>query len=170
MKLSIQLVLILLFSFSIALAKENVKSDKTTVLSVEHIALSKDKVVKDVLEGTKKYPYVWYYETKVTNNSKVPLKIIWFEAYSEHESSWFSNNILGRTMRNKEFVAWYNDSKNISNTGWLLPGKTALCAVNWHYSLTPKQTKMKWSYIAIDSKGNDYFIEKIVPSFNPVKN
>jgi hypothetical protein len=77
------------------------------------------------------YPYMWYYRTEVHNASDRPFKVVWFEAFTEEDGWWYANNILDRTLRGREFSAWYTEGDDISN-GVILPGQTAVCDVNWH--------------------------------------
>ncbi len=108
------------------------------------------------------FEYMHYYRTEVRNNSKRPLKIIWFEGYLKDGEVWYPGNVLGRALRGKEFSAWYTEGAKIQN-GIIMPGQVAVCDVNWHGSNYPEVKPMKWSYIAVDSEGNDFFIEAEVP-------
>lgn len=107
------------------------------------------------------YPHMWFYRTEITNNTDSPLRVVWFDAHIEVEGKWYASNILGRVMRSPEFTSWYKAGDKINN-GVILPGQTAACDVNWHGGNTEKYIKTKWSYILIDEKGNDYFVEKEV--------
>lgn len=109
------------------------------------------------------YKYMWYYRTEVRNLSSRPLRIVWFEAYMQHEGVWYADNVLRRTMRGPEFSKWYTEGDETEN-GILSPGAVAACDVNWHGADTPTPIGSKWAFIAIDDKGNDYFIEAIVPT------
>jgi len=102
-----------------------------------------------------------YYRTEVRNVSTQPLKIVWFEGYSEHDGAWYPGNVLGRTLRGEEFSAWYTEGDTIVD-GVIPPGKTAVCDVNWHGSDSPEPLRVKWAFIAIDPSGNDYYVEAIV--------
>jgi len=53
--------------------------------------------------------------------------------------------------------------------GWLRPGGVASCMVNWHWSETPEDIRIKWAFIGIDDQGNDYFGEAMVPKIKPEK-
>lgn len=107
------------------------------------------------------FPNMWFYRTEIKNNTKFPLKVVWFESYIEHNGHWYAANILGHTMREKDFSAWYTEGSKIIN-GVIQPGDTAACDVNWHGSQSKEYINTKWSYILVDDKGNDYFVEKIV--------
>jgi hypothetical protein len=107
------------------------------------------------------FPNMWFYRTEVKNNTKSPLKVVWFEGYLEYHGKWRAANILGHTMRSEDFSSWYTEGANIQH-GIIPPGETAVCDVNWHGSDSKEYINMKWSYILVDDKGNDYFIEKIV--------
>lgn len=107
------------------------------------------------------FPNMWFYRTEVKNNTESPLRVIWFEGYLESNGKWYAANILGHTMRSQDFSSWYTEGDKINN-GVILPGKTAVCDVNWHGSNSKKYINIKWSFILVDDKGNDYFVEKIV--------
>ena len=109
------------------------------------------------------YPYMWYYRTEVHNKSARPLRIVWFEVYTEYEGVWNANNVLRRTMRGDDFSRWYTEGDQTEN-GLIPPGGVAVCDVNWHGSWTPETFGTKWAFIAVDDHGNDYFVEKVVPS------
>jgi len=47
--------------------------------------------------------------------------------------------------------------------GWIRPGGTASCHVNWHYTQAPDGALMKWAYVAVDAQGYDFFAEALVP-------
>jgi len=122
---------------------------------VRHLAPS-GKILK---EGY--FPNMWFYRAEIKNNTTRPLKVVWFEDYLEDNGDWYSANVLGRTMRSEDFSAWYTEGSKIIN-GVIQPGETAVCVVNWHGSLSKEYVNSKWSYILIDDRGNDYFVEKIV--------
>jgi len=107
------------------------------------------------------YPYMWYYRTEVHNRSSRPLRIVWFEAYTQHEGVWYANGVLRRTMRGRDFSNWYTEGDKTEN-GLLPPGAVAACDVNWHGFDSPHQPRSKWAFIAVDDKGNDYFVEAVV--------
>jgi hypothetical protein len=103
------------------------------------------------------YPYMQCYRTEVHNRSDKPLKIVWFEGYSCHEDIWCPGNVLGKALRGEEFTAWYTEVDTIL-AGVIPPGKIAVCNVNWHGNTLPGFMRVKWSFIAIDQNGNDYFL------------
>ena len=107
------------------------------------------------------FPHMWFYRTEVTNNTDRPLKVVWFDAYVDVDGKWYASNIVGHAMRSEEFTAWYQQGDKVTN-GVIQPGKTAICDVNWHGSNTAKFVKVKWAYILVDDKGNDYYVEKEV--------
>jgi hypothetical protein len=107
------------------------------------------------------YTHVWYYRTEVRNLSNKPLKIVWFEAYNKIEGVWYPGNINGRTLRGSEFSEWYTEGDVITD-GIIPPGGVAVCDSNWHGSDWDEPNEAKWSFIAIDKAGNDYFIEVVV--------
>ncbi len=59
-------------------------------------------------------------------------------------------------------MQWYSTDQ-MTKDGWLAAGGTATCFVNWHWSPTPVPLTAKWAYIAVDSDGNDYFAEALLP-------
>ena len=124
-------------------------------VTIRHLAPS-GKIFK---EGY--YPNMWFYRTEIKNNTKKPLKVVWFEAYFKENGNWYAANILGQTMRGKEFSEWYTEGSKIIN-GVILPGEVATCDVNWHGGQSKEYINVKWSYILVDDNGNDYFVEKIV--------
>jgi len=140
-------------------------------VEVRHIPVSRDDVPKklmDLLEaGT--VSYVWFYRTDVTNTTDRPIRIIWFEGFITYNGAWVSSNIKNRVLRTTEFLQWFGG--DVTADGWLRPGGTATCHVNWHYSGSSIDVTMiaKWAFIAVDAEGNDYFAEAIVPNMEPVK-
>jgi len=109
------------------------------------------------------FQYMWCYRTEVRNKSGRPMRIVWFEGYTEYEGRWYANNILGRTMRGPDFSQWYTEGDRIED-GVIPAGGVAVCDVNWHGSEKPESLRTKWAFIAVDDQGNDYFVEALVPS------
>jgi hypothetical protein len=107
------------------------------------------------------YPNMWYYRTEVINTTNKPLRIIWFESYFNFDGHWYGSNAFGKTLRSKDFSAWYSDGNLIEN-GIIKPGEKAVCDVNWHGSETPEFIPTKWGFIAVDDSGNDYYAEATV--------
>jgi hypothetical protein len=107
------------------------------------------------------YPNMWFYRTEIKNNTKSPLKVVWFEGYIEENGNWYAANILGHTMRGEEFSTWYSEGSKVIN-GVIQPGEIAACDVNWHGGLNKEYINVKWSYILVDDKGKDYFVEEVV--------
>jgi hypothetical protein len=107
------------------------------------------------------YPYMWYYRTEVHNKSDGWLRIVWFEGFGKDEEGWYSNNVLGRTLRGMVFSAWYTEG-DPTEAGLIQPGQVAVCDVNWHGSVDAKPPEAKWAFIAVDAAGNDYFVEEEV--------
>ena len=108
----------------------------------------------------------WCYRTEVENNNDRPIRVIWFEFYYRDEchgdgNDWFGNNIRNRPLRNEDFVAWYNDGGELRD-GWLAPGQVAACDLNYSFAFSPKISPVKWSFIAVDAEGKDYFAEAMV--------
>lgn len=106
----------------------------------------------------------YFYRTEVTNTNSVPIRIIWFEFFMMPNDCihWHGINIKNEVLREDAFVAWYSDGKTKPKGGWLQPGETAVCDPNWHFGDKKKFQKAKWSFIAVDTKGNTYFSEAIV--------
>ena len=109
----------------------------------------------------------WVYRTEVENDNDRPIRVIWFEFYYYdecHGGDWFGTNIRKRVLRNADFVEWYgNGSDNSENSdGWLEPGAVAACDPNYCFAFTDEITPVKWSFIAVDAEGNDYFAEAAV--------
>jgi hypothetical protein len=112
-------------------------------------------------------PYVRFYRTDVTNNTQRPIRVMWFEAFFEHDGIWIASNVRGRPLRADDFLDWYG-GEDLTDDGWLRPGGTASCRVNWHWLATPDERSAKWAYVAVDGHGNGYFAEAVVPSIKPV--
>ena len=110
------------------------------------------------------FRYMHYYRTEVKNVSDHPVKIVWFEAYRENGGTWYPGNVLGRALRADEFSAWYTEGDPIAH-GVIPAGRTAACDVNWYGSNSPGTFRSKWAYIAVDTSGNDYYVEaEVEPS------
>jgi|GEM_PF-1273231 len=106
------------------------------------------------------YPYMWYYRTEIKNTSDRDLKVIWLEGYFEYNGHWYGSNVRNAVLRNDVFRKWYGDDK--SNDEWIKPGESRVCDPNWHGASEPKGYRSKWSFIAIDRYGNDYFAEAVI--------
>jgi hypothetical protein len=107
------------------------------------------------------YPHMWFYRTEVFNATRHPLRIVWFQAYMKHGGQWVGENVLGRTLRSREFAAWYTDGDPVPN-GVIQPGQTAVCDVNWSSGTGPQFVPTKWAFIAVDDRGSDYYAEAAV--------
>lgn len=107
------------------------------------------------------FPNMWFYRTEIINNTRRPLKVVWFDGFFKNNGKWYAANILGHTMRKKEFGEWYTEGSKIID-GIIPPGKMAVCDVNWHGGRSKEYIDTKWSYILVDDRGNDFFVEKIV--------
>lgn len=151
MKVAILLITIL---FS-GLISTSADESKDAVLNVRHLAPT----------GTifKEAPYenMWYYRTEILNKTKQPLRIVWFESYLKYNGHWYGANVLGKTLRSKEFSSWYTEGDTIKN-GVINPGEKAVCDVYWHGNKDPEFIPTKWAFIAVDDSGNDYFVEAVV--------
>ena len=107
---------------------------------------------------------VWLYRTEVENDSDRPIRVIWFQFHykdEHHGGDWFGVNIRNRPLRNPDFVDWYGDAGNLKD-GWLQPGQVAACDPNYHFAFGEEVTPVKWSFIAVDSDGNDELAEALV--------
>ncbi len=113
------------------------------------------------------FPYMWYYRTEVRNFSAVPLRIVWFEGYSQINGTWVANNVKKRLLTGKDFVEWYSDGSPCPG-GVIQPGTAAVCDPSWHGSDKPQSGPMKWAYKAVDPSGREYYAEAIVTSV-PIK-
>src|SRR5262245_35700622 len=107
------------------------------------------------------FRYMHYYRTEVRNISRGPLRVVWFEGYSERDGTWYAGNVLGRVLRGEEFSAWYTEGDSVQH-GVIPPGATAVCDVNWHGSDSPGPIRVKWAFILVDTSGNDYYAEAVV--------
>jgi hypothetical protein len=107
------------------------------------------------------YEHMWYYRTEVFNSTAKPLRIVWFEAYFKRNGQWIAANVLGKTLRGREFTAWFTEGAPVKN-GVINPGETAACGVNWSGSADSRFTPTKWAFIAVDDDGNDYYAEAAV--------
>ena len=136
-------------------------------LVVVHTPLKISDVPKELIQEID-YPYVRFYRTAVSNKANVPIKIIWFDWYFTLNGSWTASNVRNKVLRNNDFLDWHSHD-DISTDGWLRPGGTATCQVNWHWTEKPEDIKSKWAYIGVDAQGNDYFAEAVVPEIKPEK-
>lgn len=127
----------------------------STGLVVRHLAPT-GKIPQDAPS-----PNMWYYRTEVSNSTKRPLRIVWFQAYMKLNGQWVGVNVLGKTLRSKEFAAWYTEGDPARN-GIIEPGQTAACDVNWSSTTGPDFVPTKWAFIAVDDSGNDYYAEAAV--------
>ncbi len=139
----------------------------TPELVATHTAISVDQVPKELLEKLD-YPYIRFYRTDVTNNTDRPIRIIWFDGYFAQNANWTAGNVRNKVLRTVDFIDWYK-TDDVDAEGWLKPGGIASCLVNWHWTDTPEKLDTKWAYIGVDSAGNDYFAEAIVPDIEPIK-
>jgi len=136
-------------------------------LLATHTAIPVDQVPKKLLEILH-YPYIRFYRSDVTNKTDRPIRIIWFEGYFVHDGNWTASNVRNRVLRTTDFMDWYK-TDDLDADGWLKPGGIASCLVNWHWTDTPDNLETKWAYIGVDSSGNDYFAEAVVPNIEPIK-
>ena len=60
------------------------------------------------------------------------------------------------------FEAWYSDGETKPDGGWLQPGETVVFDPNWHFACGDEFQKVKWAFIAVDSKGKSFFFEGLV--------
>ena len=105
----------------------------------------------------------YYYRTEVTNTQSVPIRIVWFESHLMLDGEyWHGANITNNVLREEMFEAWYSDGETKPDGGWLQPGETAVCDPNWHFACVDEFQKVKWAFIAVDSKGKSYFSEALV--------
>jgi hypothetical protein len=142
-------------------------SSSSRSLEVTHTPLSLNDVPKELIEKLN-FPYVRFYRTDVKNNTEKPIRIIWFEGSFNVDGRWIATNVRNKVLRTKDFLDWYSRDEMTSD-GWLRPGGTASCHVNWHWTETPEDVQTKWAYIGVDGQGNDYFAEAIVPEIKPEK-
>jgi hypothetical protein len=110
-----------------------------------------------------RYPYMWFYETTVTNTLDVPLRVIWFEGYYLQGQEWVAGNIMGRELTSQDFSDWFGDGVKVVD-GVIPPGKSAKDARNWHGSPSPTSGPSKWAYKAVDPNGVEYYAEAIIES------
>ncbi len=168
MKIIMQILVIVLLLPVLSSAQDRSSYyGQSSSLKVIHTPLSISDVPKDLLDRLD-YPYVRFYRTDVINKTDRPIKIVWFDNYFKREKKWLASNIRNKVLKNKDFLDWYGNN-NVSTDGWLRPGGTASCTVNWHVTDTPQDIKAKWAFIGVDDKGNDYFSEAVVPKIKPVK-
>jgi hypothetical protein len=140
------------------------------LLEVKHTPLARKDVPKELIEllEQRRFPYVRFYRTDVKNNTDRPIRVVWFDGFFRFRGPWIASNVRGRVLRTKDFLEWYSGD-DMTADGWLRPGGTASCHVNWHWTETPDDIPSKWAYVAIDAQGNDYFAEAVVPDITPVK-
>lgn len=105
------------------------------------------------------YPVMFYYRVELHNISNRPLRVVWFEGYLKIDGRWQGANVLGKTLRGREFSAWYTEG-DVARGGVIPPGGAAACDPNWHGFDDPSmEVPMKWAFIAVDGAGNDYYVE-----------
>jgi hypothetical protein len=108
------------------------------------------------------YRYMWYYTTAVRNVLDMPLRVVWFEAYSWVGGRWVANNIMRRPLTGKDFSDWYSDAEPIIE-GVIPAGCVALNDCKWHGSNSaPIPGPVKWAYKAVDPSGAEYYAEVII--------
>lgn len=124
-------------------------------MKVRHIRSMRDRALASV-EGDE-----FFYRTEVTNTNAVPIKIVWFDGFYNHEGLWNANNVTNGVLREQNFLAWYQDGDRPDlafDDGWLLPGRTAVCDPNWNLGAGGFY-RSKWASIAVDATGQSYFDE-----------
>jgi hypothetical protein len=136
-------------------------------LTARHIPLSIQDIPDDVLARFD-FPYVRFYRTEIRNNTDRPLKVVWFDGYILLDGCWTASNTKNRVLRAADFVEWY-ESNDFSADGWLSPGGSAACPINWHWTETAEDIPAKWAYMAVDERGDDFFVEAVVPVIPPEK-
>ena len=139
-------------------------------LQAVHTPLKIDDVETDLIAQIREagYPYLRFYRTEIKNHANVPIRIVWFDGYFENQGQWTASNVRNKVLRTKDFRDWYSRD-DMTEDGWIAPGGTAACQVNWHWSETPDPTRTKWAYVGVDRQGNDYFCEAVVPDIEPVQ-
>lgn len=95
------------------------------------------------------------YRTEVTNTNSVPIQVVWFQFFIEHDGQWSGFNIRNRVLREQDFLDWYNDGDDFED-GWIPPGATAACDPNWHGGNDDHFPRVKWAFLAVDKEGNTY--------------
>ena len=105
----------------------------------------------------------WVYRTEVENNLDRPIRIVWFEFHFQDGEDWFGVNVRRRPLRNADFREWYGDDSGGDPGEWLAPGAVAVCDPNYSWAFSDEISPVKWSFLAVDSEGNDYFAEALVP-------
>ncbi len=101
------------------------------------------------------------YRTEVENNHSFPIRIVWFQFFIEQDGEWCGYNVKNRVLREEDFEVWYTEGDPL-DSGWLLPGAVAACDPNWHGGSRDCFPTVKWSFLAVDKKGNTYFNETVV--------
>ena len=112
--------------------------------------------------------HVRFYRTDVKNNTDRVLRVVWFDGLFRDGDRWVASNVRNRVLRTRDFMDWYSRDAMTAD-GWILPGGTASCRVNWDWSEDGELSPGKWAYIAVDSEGRDYFAEALVPDVVPVR-
>jgi hypothetical protein len=133
-------------------------------LAIRHTPLSREDVSQDLIDRLRQshYRYLRFYRTEVTNTSDRPIRIVWFDGFVWYRGEWTASNVRNKVLRTPDFTDWYGGD-GVGPGGWLQPGATASCRVNWHYTHTPADLPVKWAYLGVDAAGNDYFGEGMVP-------
>src|SRR5262249_53185439 len=140
------------------------------LLEVRHTPVPLEKVPKRLIERLeqREIPYVRFHRTDLVNKTDRPVRVVWFDGFFRLEGRWLAGNVRDRVLRTKDFLDWYGGD-DMTVDGWIRPGGTASCHVNWHWTETPDEVSTKWAYVAVDAQGNDYFVEAIVPDIAPVE-
>ena len=110
------------------------------------------------------FPFMWYYRTEVRNNTNMPLRVVWFEAYRRRWFTWVPGNVTGRELTNDNFQKWYGDGGNLTEDGSIPAGESAVCAANWHGGWLQWSRRVNWAFKAVDEAGSEHFAEAEVRS------
>ncbi len=142
------------------------REEKTSGLIIRHTPNPvKATLVKDEGKGT--VSYKWTFRTEVINNTSKPLKIVGFSSLSLWGDRWNVGNYTGKEFTNEDFSKWYAAGDSLEN-GWIPAGCTASDNNNWSTSSWQTNSRTKWQYKAVDTKGNKYTVEEevfLVPYF-----
>ena len=125
-------------------------------LHVVHTPVRREDIPDELIHGLQKRgaQYIEAYRTDLVNNTDRPVRGVWFDGFVPHAGRWVASNVRDKVLRANDFLDWY-DGDDMTPEGWIRPGGTASCHVNWHYTQAPDGALMKWAYVAVDAQGYD---------------
>jgi hypothetical protein len=126
-------------------------------LEVVHTSLRREDIPDELIQGLQE-----------RTSTDRPVRVVWFDGFVRYAGRWLASNVRDKVLRTKDFLDWYGGD-DMTPEGWIRPGGTASCRVNWHYTQTPDGAPTKWAYVAVDAQGYDFFAEAVVPDLAPIR-